>query len=131
MMIVGFTHLGRAIRRRRSDDSARQRTGEVASLRRHHDTFTQALTASCAVEAPRDRRIHRENAAQDRHTFMLDISFLLSLQNPRSLTAIHHLGRRRAKYGTSQVYLQQNKKKAEAKGENCHAKTMWSLEKPI
>jgi len=23
------------------------------------------------------------------------------------------------------------KKKAEAKGENCHAKTMWSLEKPI
>jgi len=32
---------------------------------------------------------------------------------------------------SSQVYLQQNKKKAEAKGENCHAKTMWSLEKPI
>jgi hypothetical protein len=31
----------------------------------------------------------------------------------------------------SQVYLQQNKKKAEAKGKNCHAKTMWSLEKPI
>jgi hypothetical protein len=30
-----------------------------------------------------------------------------------------------------QVYLQQNKKKAEAKGKNCHAKTMWSLEKPI
>jgi hypothetical protein len=26
-----------------------------------------------------------------------------------------------------QVYLQQNKKKAEAKGENCHAKTMWTL----
>jgi hypothetical protein len=23
------------------------------------------------------------------------------------------------------------KKKAEAKGKNCHAKTMWSLEKPI
>ncbi len=30
-----------------------------------------------------------------------------------------------------QVYLQQNKKKAEAKGKKCHAKTMWSLEKPI
>jgi hypothetical protein len=30
-----------------------------------------------------------------------------------------------------QVYLQQNKKKAEAKGKNCHPKTMWSLEKPI
>jgi hypothetical protein len=29
-----------------------------------------------------------------------------------------------------QVYLQQNKKKAEAKGKNCHAKAMWSLEKP-
>jgi hypothetical protein len=32
---------------------------------------------------------------------------------------------------SSQVYLQQNKKKAEAKGRNCHAKTMWGLEKPI
>jgi hypothetical protein len=31
----------------------------------------------------------------------------------------------------SQVYLEQNKKKAEAKGKKCHAKTMWSLEKPI
>jgi hypothetical protein len=31
----------------------------------------------------------------------------------------------------SQVYLQQNKKKAEAEGKNCHAKTMLSLEKPI
>jgi hypothetical protein len=30
-----------------------------------------------------------------------------------------------------QVYLQQKKKKAEAKGKKCHAKTMWSLEKPI
>jgi hypothetical protein len=30
-----------------------------------------------------------------------------------------------------QVYLQQNKKMAEAKGKKCHAKTMWSLEKPI
>ena len=31
-----------------------------------------------------------------------------------------------------EVYLQQEiKKKAEAKGKNCHAKTMWSLEKPI
>jgi hypothetical protein len=30
-----------------------------------------------------------------------------------------------------QVYLQQNKKKAEAKGKKCHAKTVWSLEKPI
>ncbi len=30
-----------------------------------------------------------------------------------------------------QVHLQQNKKKAEAKGKKCHAKTMWSLEKPI
>ncbi len=36
-----------------------------------------------------------------------------------------------ANYSIGQVYLQQNKKKAEAKGENCHAKTMWSLEKPI
>ncbi len=32
---------------------------------------------------------------------------------------------------SSQVYLQQNKKKAEAKGKKCHAKTMWSPEKPI
>ena len=32
---------------------------------------------------------------------------------------------------SSQVYLQQNKKKVEAEGENCHAKTMLSLEKPI
>ncbi len=31
----------------------------------------------------------------------------------------------------SQVYLQQNKKKTEAEGKNCHAKTMLSLEKPI
>ena len=31
----------------------------------------------------------------------------------------------------SQVYLQQNKKKAEAESKNCHAKTMLSLEKPI
>ncbi len=31
----------------------------------------------------------------------------------------------------SQVYLQQNKKKAEAEGKNCDAKTMLSLEKPI
>jgi len=31
---------------------------------------------------------------------------------------------------TSQVYLQKNKKKAEAEGKNCHAKTMWSQEKP-
>jgi hypothetical protein len=38
---------------------------------------------------------------------------------------------RLAKREGSQVYLQQNKKKAEAKGKNCHAKTMWSLEKPI
>ena len=30
-----------------------------------------------------------------------------------------------------QVYLQQNKKKAEAEGNHCHAKTMLSLEKPI
>jgi hypothetical protein len=30
-----------------------------------------------------------------------------------------------------QVYLQQNKKKEETKGKNCHVKTMWSLEKPI
>jgi hypothetical protein len=29
---------------------------------------------------------------------------------------------------SSQVYLQQNKKKAEAKGKNCHAKPMWSLD---
>jgi hypothetical protein len=34
-------------------------------------------------------------------------------------------------FKSSQVYLQQNKKKAEAKGKKCHAKTMWSLEKPI
>ncbi len=32
---------------------------------------------------------------------------------------------------SSQVYLQQNKKKAEAESKNCHAKTMLSLEKPI
>jgi hypothetical protein len=32
---------------------------------------------------------------------------------------------------TSQVYLQQNKKKTEAESKNCHAKTMLSLEKPI
>jgi hypothetical protein len=31
----------------------------------------------------------------------------------------------------SQVYLQQNKKKSEAEGKNCHVKTMLSLEKPI
>ncbi len=31
----------------------------------------------------------------------------------------------------SQVYLQQNKKKEEDKGKNCHPKTMWSLEKAI
>ncbi len=31
----------------------------------------------------------------------------------------------------SQVYLQQNKKKAEAESKNCHVKTMLSLEKPI
>jgi hypothetical protein len=31
----------------------------------------------------------------------------------------------------SQVYLQQDKKKAEAESKNCHAKTMLSLEKPI
>jgi hypothetical protein len=30
-----------------------------------------------------------------------------------------------------QVYLQQNKKKVEAEGKNCHTKTMLSLEKPI
>ncbi len=29
------------------------------------------------------------------------------------------------------AYFQQNKKKVEVKGKNCHAKTMWSLEKPI
>ena len=29
------------------------------------------------------------------------------------------------------VYLQQNKKKAKAEGNNCHAKTMWRQEKPI
>jgi len=29
------------------------------------------------------------------------------------------------------VYLQQNKKKEKAEGKNCHAKTMWSQEKPI
>jgi hypothetical protein len=43
--------------------------------------------------------------------------------------AISRAGVTQALYG--QVYLQQNKKKAEAKGKNCHAKTMWSLEKPI
>ncbi len=32
---------------------------------------------------------------------------------------------------SSQVYLQQIKKKAEAESKNCHAKTMLSLEKPI
>jgi hypothetical protein len=32
---------------------------------------------------------------------------------------------------SSQVYLQQDKKKAEAESKNCHAKTMLSLEKPI
>jgi hypothetical protein len=36
-----------------------------------------------------------------------------------------------AEIDSSQVYLQENKKKAEAKGKKCHAKTMWSLEKPI
>ena len=35
------------------------------------------------------------------------------------------------KYETSQVYLQQIKKKAEAESKNGHAKTMLSLEKPI
>jgi hypothetical protein len=30
----------------------------------------------------------------------------------------------------SQVYLQQNKKKAKTESKNCHAKTMLSLEKP-
>jgi hypothetical protein len=30
-----------------------------------------------------------------------------------------------------EVYLEQNKKKTEAEGKNCHAKTMLSLEKPI
>jgi hypothetical protein len=30
-----------------------------------------------------------------------------------------------------QVYLQQNKKKVEDKGKNCHPETMWSLERPI
>ena len=30
-----------------------------------------------------------------------------------------------------EVYLQQIKKKAEAEGKTCHAKTMLSLEKPI
>jgi hypothetical protein len=34
-------------------------------------------------------------------------------------------------FPNSQVYLQQNKKKAEAEGKSCHAKTMLSLEKPI
>jgi hypothetical protein len=29
------------------------------------------------------------------------------------------------------VYLQLNKKKAKTEGKNCHAKTMWSQEKPI
>ncbi len=33
--------------------------------------------------------------------------------------------------GTSQVYLQQNKKKARAEGNSCHAETMWRQEKPI
>jgi hypothetical protein len=32
---------------------------------------------------------------------------------------------------SSQVYLQQDKKKAKAEGKNCQAKTMLSLEKPI
>ena len=32
---------------------------------------------------------------------------------------------------SSQVYLQQDKKKAEAESGNCHAQTMLSLEKPI
>jgi hypothetical protein len=30
-----------------------------------------------------------------------------------------------------QLYLEKNKKKTEAEGKNCHAKTMLSLEKPI
>jgi hypothetical protein len=30
-----------------------------------------------------------------------------------------------------QVYLQQNKKKAEVESKNCHVKTMLGLEKPI
>jgi hypothetical protein len=30
-----------------------------------------------------------------------------------------------------QVYLQKNKKKAEAESKNCHVKTMLSSEKPI
>ena len=31
----------------------------------------------------------------------------------------------------TEIYLQQNKKKAEAEVNNCHAKTMWRQEKPI
>jgi hypothetical protein len=54
---------------------------------------------------------------------------VLHVSHPRILhklfmNQIHHLE-------TSQVYLQQIKKKAEAEGKNCHAKTMLSLEKPI
>jgi len=35
------------------------------------------------------------------------------------------------KYSQKVVYLQQNKKKAYAEGNNCHAKTMRRKEKPI
>jgi hypothetical protein len=45
---------------------------------------------------------------------------------PRSADFNQHL-----RIPRSQVYLQQNKEKAEGKGKKCHAKTMWSLEKPI
>ena len=93
MIIVGFKHLGRVIRLR-SDDGTRQRTEEVASLRRHHDT----LTTTCDVETPCDRSIHRDHPPEGRHTFTLDISFMLTLQNrckysrnQRSPTDIQHL----------------------------------------
>jgi hypothetical protein len=52
----------------------------------------------------------------------------------RDLHASHTLGWSLSKLNDQPSvcdYLHQNKKKAEAKGKNCNAKTMWSLQKPI
>jgi hypothetical protein len=57
------------------------------------------------------------------------LCFLAGQRQPRGGGGRIH--KRGYPFLSSQVYLQQNKKKAEAESKNCHAKTMLSLEKPI
>ena len=83
------------------------------------------------LEIPEDkdeinkREIHAcDGRAHDPDTMVAPLT-------PKPTRKAEALARAPPTIASSQVYLQQNKKKAKAEGKNCHAKTMWSQEKPI